>query len=305
MFNGVIYVDQPITTYYFFIDRYREATTLESHNIIGDYIIEVSYELSQKMNEDLDKEFIQTIISRQELERLNEWRGQFLSYIGEAIKEKNKEVTWDQVTEWARTTGESAVERKISLDESLTTLTSYRIVIWNAILEKLNEVSLSNEELIDIGFIIDSLVDHAGSVFSTSFVEYHRNTVDLAQKAVFEYSVPVVGLSDSVAILPLIGELDTNRARLLKENSLYNCVELGNSILIIDLSGVPIVDTMVANEIFQVISSLKLIGVQTILTGVRPEIAQSIVKLGLNFKGVTIKSSLKHAIVELQSKGEF
>ncbi|TWI59844.1 STAS domain-containing protein [Halalkalibacter nanhaiisediminis] len=278
---------------------------MESQTIIGDYIIEVSYELSQKMNEDLDKEFIQTIISQQELEQLNEWRAQFLSYIGEAIKEKNKEVTWDQVTEWARTTGESAVEREISLDESLTTLTSYRIVIWNAILEKLNEVSLSNEELIDIGFIIDSLVDHAGSVFSTSFVEYHRNTVDLAQKAVFEYSVPVVGLSDSVAILPLIGELDTNRARLLKENALYNCVELGNSILIIDLSGVPIVDTMVANEIFQVVSSLKLIGVQTILTGVRPEIAQSIVKLGLNFKGVTIKSSLKHAIVELQSKGEF
>lgn len=304
MFNGVICVlGQLLLT--IFLDRYKEAMTLESQTIIGDYIIEVSYELSQKMNEDLDKEFIQTIISQQELEQLNEWRAQFLSYIGEAIKEKNKEVTWDQVTEWARTTGESAVEREISLDESLTTLTSYRIVIWNAILEKLNEVSLSNEELIDIGFIIDSLVDHAGSVFSTSFVEYHRNTVDLAQKAVFEYSVPVVGLSDSVAILPLIGELDTNRARLLKENALYNCVELGNSILIIDLSGVPIVDTMVANEIFQVVSSLKLIGVQTILTGVRPEIAQSIVKLGLNFKGVTIKSSLKHAIVELQSKGEF
>ncbi len=278
---------------------------MQSHEIIGNSIVENSYDLSKEMNEVLDKEFIQSIISPQELEELNQWRAQFISYIGQAIKANNKDIVWDQVTKWANLTGESAVERGISLDEALTTLTSYRTVIWKAILGKLEEIDISKEELINIGFMIDPLVDQAGCVFSTSYVEYHRKTMDMAQKAIFEYSVPVVGLSNSVAILPLIGDLDTNRAKLLKENALYKCVELGNTILIIDLSGVPIVDTMVANEIFQVISSLKLIGVDTILTGVRPEIAQSVVQIGINFKDVIIMSNLQRAIESLQAKGEF
>ncbi len=117
-----------------------------------------------------------------------------------------------------------------------------------------------------------------------------------AQSSVMEYSVPVVGLNDHVAILPLIGELDDDRAKILKEVALHKCIELRNSILILDLSGVPTVDTMVANELSQVIDSLKLIGVKTILTGLRPEIAQAVVEIGIKFEGMTIRKNLKTAI---------
>ncbi|MDP4163739.1 MAG: STAS domain-containing protein, partial [Bacillota bacterium] len=93
-----------------------------------------------------------------------------------------------------------------------------------------------------------------------------------------------------------------HRAKILKETSLQRCSELGNLYLIMDLSGVPIVDTMVANEIFQVISSLTLIGVETILTGLRPEVAQSMIQLGISFNNVVVKNNLKSAVTYLSKK---
>ncbi|KIL51935.1 hypothetical protein KP78_03050 [Jeotgalibacillus soli] len=257
------------------------------------------------MNEKIDKEFIDSIISPDELKELNQWRAQFISLVGEAIKENSKDAVWTRVTEWAKLTGESAVQREVSLDEALTTLTSYRTVTWRAILEQLKDVHVANEDLIQMGFVIDPVIDHAGYVFSTSYVDNHRRTIDRAQQAVLEYSVPVVGLSEKVAILPLVGDLDTHRAKVLKESSLFRCRDLRNSVLILDLSGVPIVDTVVANEIFQVIKALRLIGVDTVLTGLRPEIAQSVVEMGISFNGITIKKNLQNAIEYLQSTGNF
>jgi rsbT co-antagonist protein RsbR len=269
---------------------------MDYHVLLGEFIIKNSYQAARKLNEGLDKEFVHSFMTDERMEELNQWRAQFLTYIGEAIKQNNQKASWDNLTEWASSSGTAAVEMQLSLDEALKTLTSWRIVIWDMMVEKLKETEVNGEEIINIHRIMDPLIDHAGYIFSVSFVEHHRKTMDLAQKAIQEYSIPVVALTNDVAILPLIGEFDTYRAKLLKENVLKSCVELGNLYLIIDLSGVPMMDTMVANELFQVISSLKLIGVETILTGLRPEIAQAVVHLGISFDGIRIETSLKNAL---------
>ncbi|MEY8749915.1 STAS domain-containing protein [Alkalicoccobacillus gibsonii] len=127
-----------------------------------------------------------------------------------------------------------------------------------------------------------------------------NTTVQLeAQKEMInELSSPVILLQNSSALLPLVGDIDTARAKSILENTLAQCAEKGVDHLYLDLSGVVIIDTMVANEIFQLISALSIIGVRTTLSGIRPEIAQTAVQLGLSFDQIRIKSTLAQALAE-------
>ncbi|OCA90581.1 RsbT co-antagonist protein RsbRB [Bacillus sp. FJAT-27225] len=132
------------------------------------------------------------------------------------------------------------------------------------------------------------------------FVEaYHKNTMirlSSQNELINELSSPVIKLQGDSALLPLIGDIDTARAKIILENTLAQCSEQGISTLCIDLSGVAIIDTMVANELFGLIKALRLIGVKSTLSGIRPEIAQTAVQLGLNFDGVAILPSLSQAL---------
>ncbi|MBM7691450.1 anti-anti-sigma regulatory factor [Peribacillus deserti] len=116
-----------------------------------------------------------------------------------------------------------------------------------------------------------------------------------------ELSVPVIPLTKGVGVLPLIRKIDIDRAQLLMEQSLKHAVQLKLTYLIFDLSGVPLVDTMAAQQIFHVIQSLQLIGVKTILTGIRPEIARTMVSLGTNKEEILVKASLEQALKHTQS----
>ncbi|MEO2078211.1 MAG: STAS domain-containing protein [Bacillus sp. (in: firmicutes)] len=116
------------------------------------------------------------------------------------------------------------------------------------------------------------------------------------QEMINELSSPVITLSKDSALLPLVGDIDTARAKLILENTLEQCASKNVNQLFIDLSGVIMIDTMVAHQIFLLIDALNLIGVETTLSGLRPEIAQTAVQLGLNFNKVSIKSNLSKAL---------
>ncbi|WP_409294656.1 STAS domain-containing protein [Peribacillus sp. SCS-26] len=116
------------------------------------------------------------------------------------------------------------------------------------------------------------------------------------QELIMELSSPVISLNREVALLPLVGDIDTVRAKFILENTLEHCSRLGVNNLLLDLSGVVMVDTMVAHQLFQLIEALSLIGVKTTLSGLRPEIAQTAVQLGLSFDKISIKSTLSNAI---------
>lgn len=120
------------------------------------------------------------------------------------------------------------------------------------------------------------------------------------QEMIIEMSAPVISLAGGTALLPLIGEINTHRAQIIFEKTLMQCAERKFNRLFIDLSGVPIIDTMVAHQIFQLISGLKLLGVHTSLSGMSPEIAQTSIALGLDFKDITVHSSLAKAMQTYQ-----
>jgi rsbT co-antagonist protein RsbR len=127
---------------------------------------------------------------------------------------------------------------------------------------------------------------------------YHYSTYQLKaqQEMINELSSPVISLTRVTALLPLVGDIDTARAKMIIENTLNQCAVRNVEHLCIDLSGVVMIDTMVAQQIFQLISALKLIGVKTTLSGIRPEIASTAVQLGLSFKDVEIETNLAKAL---------
>lgn len=132
--------------------------------------------------------------------------------------------------------------------------------------------------------------------FTEEYNDHAQRRLKAQQELILELSSPVISLSKDIALLPLVGDIDTTRAKIILENTLEQCAKLGVNQLFVDLSGVVMIDTMVAHQLFQLFDALNLIGVKTTLSGLRPEIAQTSVQLGLKFEKVTIKSTLSKAI---------
>lgn len=120
-----------------------------------------------------------------------------------------------------------------------------------------------------------------------------EHIVSLQRVALQELSAPLIPVMDSITVMPLIGTIDTERAKLIMENLLEGVIKHNAEVVLIDITGVPVVDTMVAHHIIQAAEAVRLIGSNCILVGIRPEIAQTIVNLGIDLGKFPTKSSLR------------
>ena len=111
-----------------------------------------------------------------------------------------------------------------------------------------------------------------------------------------ELSTPVVKLWDGILALPMIGTLDSARTQIVMESLLQKIVETESEMAIIDITGVPTVDTLVAQHLLKTVTAIRLMGADCIISGVRPQIAQTIVHLGVELQGVTTKATLADAL---------
>jgi rsbT co-antagonist protein RsbR len=111
-----------------------------------------------------------------------------------------------------------------------------------------------------------------------------------------ELSTPVVKLWDGILALPMIGTLDSARTQVVMESLLNRIAETGSEVAILDNTGVPTVDTLVAQHLLKTVTALRLMGAECIISGVRPQIAQTIVHLGVDLQGVTTKANLADAL---------
>lgn len=149
---------------------------------------------------------------------------------------------------------------------------------------------------------IASVTKMFGKLMTWFTEEHHKYSISklrAQQEMINELSTPVISLSKGVALLPLVGDIDTNRAKYIFENALTQCTQKRVHSLLIDISGVAIIDTMVAQQIFQLIEALRLLGVESTLSGIRPEIAQTAVQLGINFQDINTISTIERAVQRL------
>lgn len=260
--------------------------------IISEKIVAKRHELAAKITEKQNEKYPNLLPLA---DQLNEFRIDLVQLYGEAMSMTEEERT-TRLMEWGEETGTACAMLGTTLDSMLDEVPQYRIEIGEVIREEAERMNVSLHEFYSIISRLDAIMNKVVYSFSLPFVRYHDEQMKKSQIALLELSVPVVPVAEGVAVLPIVGNIDTHRAKLLMEEALRRSADLRLHHFILDLSGVPIIDTIVAQQIFQIINALRLLGVDAKISGIRPEIAQTVVSLGIDFGRTDTHANLQQAL---------
>ena len=158
--------------------------------------------------------------------------------------------------------------------------------------------------LVDLIWWTSTLIDKMAQFTVNTYQRSREDIIRRQQQELLELSTPVIKLWDGVLAVPMIGTLDSSRTQLVMEALLQRIVDTGSELAIIDITGVPTVDTLVAQHLLKTMAAARLMGAECIISGIRPQIAQTIVHLGIDLQGITTKATLADALsVALKSTG--
>ena len=209
---------------------------------------------------------------------------------------------WDHVREILTELSRSRAQHGFTASETATFIFSLKQPLFARLHQELekNADTLSEEN-----WAATVLLDKLG-LFTTEVHQQNREAVIARQQQeLLELSTPVVKLWEGILVLPLIGTLDSARTQVIMESLLQQIVESEATIAIIDITGVPTVDTLVAQHLLKTVAAARLMGADCIISGIRPQIAQTIVQLGVDLNEVTTKASLAAAFrLALQQSGQ-
>ena len=199
---------------------------------------------------------------------------------------------WAQAREFLARVSRSRAQQGFSPSETATFVFSLKQPLFSRLR---GEFGQDAQGLADEVWLTTELIDRLGLYTAEMYVKSREEIIQRQQREMMELSTPVVQLWDNILALPLIGTLDSERTQVVMESLLQKIVETGASIAIIDITGVPTVDTLVAQHLLKTVAAARLMGADCIISGIRPQIAQTIVHLGVNLSEVTTKASLADA----------
>ena len=199
---------------------------------------------------------------------------------------------WNAVREFLTRVSKSRAMQGFSPSETATFVLSLKQPLF---IRLRGEFGNDAQGLADEIWATTDLLDKLGLSTVETHVKSREEVIQRQQREMMELSTPVVQLWDSILALPLIGTLDSERTQIVMESLLHKIVETGAAIAIIDITGVPTVDTLVAQHLLKTVAAARLMGADCIISGIRPQIAQTIVHLGVNLSDVTTKASLADA----------
>ena len=228
---------------------------------------------------------------------LRQQAARFLPMVVQALEKGSGNIdieagAWDEVRHALTEISQARVRQGFSSIETASFIFSLK----DPLFQYLRTALVDNPMLlIDETAATSSLFDRLG-LFTVEVYQKTREQVILRQQQeLLELSTPVVELWEGVLALPLIGTLDSARTQVVMENLLQKIVDTGASIAIIDITGVPTVDTLVAQHLLKTIAAARLMGADCIISGIRPQFAQTIVHLGVNLDDVVTKANLADA----------
>lgn len=158
------------------------------------------------------------------------------------------------------------------------------------------ELKKDPEAVIEVSSSLSALLDKLGLYTTEIYQAAREDVIRRQQEELLELSTPVVKMWDGIVALPLIGTLDSARTSVVMESLLQRIVETGSEIAIIDITGVPTVDTLVAQHLLKTVAAARLMGADCIISGIRPQIAQTMVHLAIDLSAVTTKASMAEAL---------
>jgi rsbT co-antagonist protein RsbR len=200
---------------------------------------------------------------------------------------------WSEVRSFLDDLSRRRVLAGFSSDETATFIFSLKRPLFDALKEmSTNDPARFAEDVWEATVLLDQLGLHTVKTFQKT----REEVINRQQQELLELSTPVVKLWDGILALPMIGTLDSARTQVVMDSLLQKIVDTESQIAIIDITGVPTVDTLVAQHLLKTVTALRLMGADCIISGVRPQIAQTIVHLGVDLQGVTTKANLADAL---------
>ena len=229
---------------------------------------------------------------------------QFLQLMRQGLETGNlsfQSSAWDRVREMLGDISRSRATQGFSSSETASFVFSVKRPLFSRIREEFKNDSTT---LADQTWVTTELLDAMGLYTTEIFQKSREEVIRRQQEELLELSTPVVKLWDGILALPIIGTLDSARTQVVMESLLQAIVQTNSRVAIIDITGVPTVDTVVAQHLLKTVTAARLMGADCIISGVRPQIAQTIVHLGINLLDVTTKANMAAAFaVALQRLG--
>ncbi|HVR53409.1 MAG TPA: STAS domain-containing protein [Pseudorhodoferax sp.] len=177
-----------------------------------------------------------------------------------------------------------------------------KLPIFAALQQRLGKDS---QTLLEAVISVTTKLDTMAQWTATAFQRTREELISRQQEELLELSTPVIKLWEGVLAVPMIGTLDSSRTQMVMEALLQKIVDTESELAIIDITGVPTVDTLVAQHLLKTVTAIRLMGADCIISGVRPQIAQTIVHLGVDLQGVTTKASLAAALALALKRGGY
>jgi len=234
------------------------------------------------------------LIGQDELRRQS---GEFLKLLTEAAQSGNLTETsapeWGPVLEFLGSVSRSRTTQGFRPSETATFILSLKQPLFALLRGK---GATAKALTLDDIWAITVLLDKLALVTTEESLERREEVIKRQQHELLELSTPVVQLWDGILALPLIGTLDTARTEVIMESLLQRIAETGSTVAIIDITGVPTVDTLVAQHLLKTVAAARLMGSDCIISGIRPAIAQTIIHLGISLQDVVTKATLADAL---------
>jgi rsbT co-antagonist protein RsbR len=208
---------------------------------------------------------------------------------------------WTSVRELLQDMSGSRARQGFSPSETASFVLSLKHPLFTTVR---SEMAGNMNEMFDTIWSATELLDRLSLITSEAYMVTREELISRQQQELLELSTPVVKLWDGILALPIIGTLDSSRTQVVMEELLQTVVATNSKFAIIDITGVPTVDTLVAQHLLKTITAARLMGAECIISGVRPQIAQTIVHLGINLEDVITKAKLSDAFaLALQKSG--
>ena len=223
---------------------------------------------------------------------------EFLDLLSLAVQQGNltdiQTSEWREVREMLASISRIRSQKGFTPTETATFVFSFKQPLFSLLRQQMVEDSAT---LLEETWLATTLLDRLGLLTTESYQKVREEVIFRQQEELMELSTPVVKLWEGILALPIIGTLDSARTQVVMESLLHRIVETGAEVAIIDITGVPTVDTLTAQHLLKTITAARLMGAECIISGIRPQIAQTIVYLGVDLADVITKSSLADAFV--------
>ncbi|GAK09776.1 STAS domain-containing protein [Geomicrobium sp. JCM 19038] len=202
--------------------------------------------------------------------------------------------------QWSSQFVNFCIGKRFTSDHLLLLFRSFRTAFQQLLVKKVEMNILSSRQAFELIIDVASRWEGLFESVCRQYMSFQVQTIELTRKEMYAVSIPLVPVWKGVAVLPIIGDLDDERSTYLQNQTLNRATELSLTCIVIDLSGINSINTWFAQNLSNLIQALRLLGIIVVLSGMRPELSQTIVRLGIRFKNTRTYLTLEQALQSIE-----